>query len=665
MTIFKTYTGNAMLNNALMTIEALARLKSVSAITPSLLKELYHQVDLKETNKRLKNYTMLFTNNGPLHNNKGNDDRVYGSLFSTIVSNFESEGANICEISGLAFQTTFNEFYELALKEAGFSNKEIGSKDTNISRTWFPLIGSLGSDAQALPQAKFTVQIHPICIAVLQFLPLSALLYKRGILLVDSSNFELSREMVAQNTQTLSEKIQNISLKESVENVRDFSKGDYLLKALDILAEKEDFEETYSDLNMWSFSNSGTGANCEIDRIPNFLIRKLQRLYTNAKIDIELKGILAKNETAYSFIKSLEKNTDWSLLYPNVFGSGKKAIRYEGVSPEFMEAYYAEVGKTELLPTAKYIAGLIQQYKSKAFEKLLVKTDGWNDPEYKVELFRVLVKATEDNKWGLEQHIAILDNKDELPIKNTYYQFQKLIHYFTWKKVQSNTLPPIYVLNTKVLKACKWIISLIQKDDKVNAIKSNLTNPNENAKVGFNRIVFDALANTEIALEEVIEILYDEEYNYRKYGLNEVLRIFFSQTDQQEFEFENLKSNLNRDALLQNWIAKIKSFANDYRAYYFGRYQGSGNGGLPHNKFQKTIDPFIKENDNFYTLLIEAIFNTNQFIKEREHTKDDKWKMEDLMTNPLGNNNRNICVLAVKFLLKETSIKPLELSIIN
>ena len=660
MTIFRTYTGNAMLNNALMTVEALARLKGVSEITPSLLKELYGKVDLKEINKRLKNYTMLFTKNGPLHNDKVNGDKVYESLFKTIVSNFESNGPKICEISGLKFKTTFNEFYESALKEVGLSDKEIKTKDTNISRTWFPLIGGLGSDAQALPQAKFTVQIHPICIAVLQFLPLSALLYKGGILLVDSSNFELSREMVASNTKTLSEKIQAVSSKESVENVRDFAKGDYLLKVLKILTEKEDFEETYSDLNMWSFSNSGTGASCEIDRIPNSLIRKLQRLYNNAKIGYELKGILARNESAYSFIESLESNNDWYLLYPNVFGSGKKAIRHDGVSPEFMEAFYTEIGKAELLPTAKYIAGLIEQYKSKSFEKVLAKTDGWNDPEYKVELYRVLVKATEDNKWDLDQQIAILDNKDELPIKNNYYQFHKVIHYFTQNQIQSNTMPNTYVRNTKVFEACKWIISLIQKDEKVNDIKSTLTNPNDSPKVGFNRVVFDALATTELAIEEVIEVFYDEEYNYRKYGLNEVLRIYFSQTKQEEFEFENLNSNLPHAKLLESWIANIQSFVNDYQSYYFTRYQNTETEEFPYKKFAKTINSIIKENANIYTLLNEAIFNTNQFVKGSGQTKEDKWSIEDLMTNPLGSNQWNICILAIKFLLKEAAIKPLK-----
>lgn len=658
--IFTTYTGNAMLNNALMTIEALAKLKDVSEISPNVLIDLYDQIGLRAINKRLKSYTMLFTKNGPLHNDKTNGDKVYESLMKTILTSFENSGDKICEISGLKFDKTFSDLYKLALKDAGFSEKDIQNKDTALSRTWFPLIGGLGSDAQALPQAKFTVQIHPICIAILQFLPLSALLYKGGILLVDSSNFKLSKEMVSSNTKTLSEKIQLVSSKDSVENVRDFAKGDYLLKALSILTEKEDYEETYSDLNMWSFSNSGTGASCEIDRVPNALIRKLQRLLRNPKIGNELKGILARNESAYSFLESLEYNKDWFLLYPNVFGTGKKQIEYAGVSPDFLEAYYKEIDKAELVPTAKYIAGLIEKYKSKSFESFLKKTDAWNDSEYKVELFKVLIRATENNEWNLEQQIAILDNKDELPVKNNYYQYQKLIHYFTQNRIKSSEIPQTDITGSNVFRASKWIISLIQNDEKFKTIKSDLTNPNENQKVGFNRMILDALDKTEIAIEEVIEIFYDEDYNFRKYGLNELLRIFFSQTEQEILEFRNSHNDLKENIILQNWISRISEFANDYQDYFYTNNFNFETGKPSYRKFEKTISALAKEKDNFYSLLSEVIYNTNQYILESGQTKDDKWSIEELMTNPLGNSNHNICILAIKFLLKQQAIKPLK-----
>lgn len=667
-----------MLNNALMTIEALAKLKNVTELSPSILKELYNKVALKEINKRLKSYTMVFSLNNPLVNpaKKTNNagENTYHYLLNAIMDDFESDGERVCEISGLRFNKTFEDFYKEEIerqkkilvaesKDAKQLNKElknIENTDTSLNRSWFPLIGGLGSDAQALPQAKFTVQVHPICIAILQFLPLSALLYKGGILLVDSSNFELSREMVADNVKTLSEKIQLVSSTESVENVRDFAKGDYLLKALRILTEKEDYEEAYSDLNMWSFSNSGTGASCEIDRVPNALIRKLQRLLKNPTISTELNGILSRNESAYSFLESLEGNKDWFLLYPNVFGTGKKKVEYDGVSPEFLEAYYQEIGKAELIPTAKYMAGLVEKHKSKSFEKLLDKTDAWNDSEYKVELFKVLIKATENNEWSLEQQIAILDNKDELPIKNNYYQYQKLIHYFTQKKIQSKEIIKGDIADCKVFEVCKWIISLIQQDEKINSIKSNLTNPNENQKVGFNRIIFDALDEKEIALEEIVEIFYEEDYNFRKYGLNELLRIFFSQPEQEIFEFKNSENYLEKNVILRNWIDRIQAFANNYQSYFYANNFNFETGKPSYKKFERTINSLVKENDNFYSLLNEVIYNTNQHIKECEKTKEDKWSIEELMTNPLGNNNHNICILAIKFLLKQTAIKPLK-----
>lgn len=678
MTIFKIYTGNAMLNNALMTIEALAKLKNVSEVTPTLLKELYDKVALKEINKRLKSYTMVFSLNNPLVNpaKKANNagENTYHHLLNAIMRGFENEGKYVCEISGLRFNKTFEDFYKeeierqksilvKEIKDVKLLNKDLKNlenTDTSLNRSWFPLIGGLGSDAQALPQAKFTVQIHPICIPILQFLPLSALLYKGAILLVDSSNFELSREMVANNTKTLSEKIQSVSAKDSVENVRDFSKGDYLLKVLNILTEKEDFEETYSDLNMWSFSNSGTGASCEIDRVPNLVIRKLQSLYRNARIENELKRILSSNNSAYSFIESLESNKDWFLLYPNIFGSGKKATKYEGVSPEFLEAYYQEIGKEKQIPTAKYIAGLIEKYKSKSFEKLLEKTDAWNDSEYKVELFKVLIKATENNDWNLENQIAILDNCEDLPIKNNNYQIYKLVHFFTQNKIQSSISPTESISNSKVNDACKWIISLIQNDSKVSTIKSNLTNSNENSKVGFNRIIFDALKSNKISLEDVIEIFYNEEFSFRKYGLSELLRIFFSQPEQLNFDFKKWESVLKYDVFIQNWIFRIQAFVDDYKEYYFSKFKNYETGTPSYKKFEKTVNSLINENDNFYKMLNEVVYNTNDYIKEREKYKDDKWSIEDLMTNPVGNNNSSICLLAIKFLMKQTTIKYLK-----
>lgn len=686
--IFHTYTGNAMINNALMTIEALAGLKNVSEITPSLLKNLYDKVNLKNLNKRLKSYTMVFSLNNPLVNpaKKANNagEITYHNLLTAIMNDFESEGERICEISGLRFNKTFEEFYkeELDRQKAVLVKKSkddvqlkkelknIDNTDTSLNRTWFPLTGSLGSDAQALPQAKFTLEIHPICIPILQFLPLSAILYRGGILLIDSSNFELAREMVAGNTKNLKEKIENTSVKEQVDNFKDFHKGDHLIKILDILAEKEEMNETYSDLNLWSFSNSGTGASCDIDRVPNSLIRKLQKLYGNPKTGKELKDVLFQSQRSYSFIEALEGNNDWLFLYPAVFGSGKKKVEYKGVTPEFLEAYYEVIGKSRFIPIAKYIAGLIEQYKSNALEKMLEKTDAWKEPEYRIELFKVFVKASENNKWSLQHQIFILDypgylndeieedGDDKLVINNYFYRVHKIIHFFTQNKIYSYDLPQVDVTASKVFQFAKWIISLIQDDSRYDTIKSNLTNSNEYLKVGYNRILFDALEEKDIKLENIVDVFYDSEYNYRKYGLNELLRIFFSQPTEDEFEFSALSSGT--DTLFESWKKRIQAFVDDYQSYYYARYQHREDGSLPYEKFLKTVKSVVPETNHFYSLLSEMVFNTNQYLQENKQHKGDKWEIEDLLSDPLGGNKSHICTLTFKFLLKKTALKPIK-----
>lgn len=655
--IFSIYTGNAMLNNALMTIEALANLDSVSEISTEVLKSLYQEKKLLQTNKRLKSYTMLFTKNGPLHNDKLLGDRHYDSLMNTIFNNLENEGSKICEISGLRFEKSFSELNSEALRKIGVGEKEIQKKDTNIGRTWFPLIGGLGSDAQALPQAKFGVQIHPICVAILQFLPLSTVLYKGGALLIDSSNFELSKEMVQDNVKTLSERIESKSVTEQIENVKDFSKGNFVLTALNILAEKEDLHESFSDLNLWSFSNSGTGANCEIDRVPNSVIKKLQRLYNNTKISNELKGILSKSDTSRSFLEALQDGKDWPLLYPNVFGSGKKSVKYVGVSPEFFELYHHEIGKSDIIPMAKYIAGLIKKYKSSYFTKTLEKTDAWRDPDFKVELYKVLLKATEKGKWTLSNHIAILDDKESLPLRNNYYNLQKCVYYFVYKDVESNEAPEIDIIKSQVYLACRWMISLIMADDNFNKIKSDLSNPNEFQQVGYNRLFFSALEGTDIEIKTILIILYNDYYYYQKYGLNELLRVYFSQPEYDSSNVEMPSIHVQEDILFDNWSKTIASFVEDYQSYYYDQYKNPATGQLPIKKFQSVVKAIVNETNNFSDLLKEMIFNTNNYLHKTIPTQKDKWLFEDLMTDPLGNRNWNFCAFTLKFLLKKIAVK--------
>lgn len=653
MKIFESYTGNAMLNNALMTIEALGNLKSVSEITQEILLKLYKDKNLLGLNKRLKSYTMLFTKNGPLHNDKARGDKTYDSLFKTIINNFENEGDKTCEISGLSFNTSFNAIYEKALMGIGISKEEIKKKDTSLSRTWFPLIGGLGSDAQALPQAKFSIQIHPICIAILQFLPLSALLYKGGVLLIDSSNFEFSKTYVSENCKTLKERIETTKSNESVENVKDFSKGNYVLKALKILEDKN-FDDEYSDLNLWSFSNSGTGASCEIDRIPNSLFKKLNILYSNPNTVWELKVILNNSNTDsanpfFNFLTSLEGNIEWGLLYPNAF----KKVKYDGVSASFLEAYFKIIESGQKLEYAKYLAYLINKYKSKSFEKYLDSTSAWNEKNYRIDLYSVLAEATQNGEWSLYHHLNILDDANQLPVKNTFYGLHKLVHFYYQKKVFESSKPKLENKASLSRTVSEWIITLIQNDSKKDRIIKDLKDPQKYSSVKYSGLLLRANNNQNLNLETIINLLYDENLTISLFGLNELLRLYFSQDKCFNTEINNANPVYKVDIQTIEYLERIRNFTKDYQSYYFDKYENKETGAKPYSKFINLINHIYLDTLKFFSWFREAQENTNKYLTTNEVGNSRQWS-DDLLYNPHGDFAISFAKFAIKFsLLKQ------------
>ena len=663
MKIFETYTGNAMLNNALMTIEALAELNNVSEITPELLLELFQNKNLPELNKRLKSYTMLFSLNNPLVNPAKKKDDVgeitYKNLLTSILKNCEFEGSLTCEISGLKFEKPFESFYEDEIKsqkeilkekkiDAEEEKKQLSNLDNtdfSLNRTWFPLIGGLGSDAQALPQAKFSIQIHPICIVILQFLPLSALLYKGGILLIDSSNFEFSKRYVLENCKTLKERIETKKSNEPIENVKDFSKGNYILKALKIFEDKN-FDDEYSDLNLWSFSNSGTGASCEIDRIPNSLFRKLNNLYNNPSISLELKDILNNNNLSNSFLTSLENDTEWWLLYPNVF----KKVKYEGVSVNFLEAYFKAINSKQKIKYAKYLAYLINKYKSKYFEKYLNSTTAWDEKEYRIDLYAVLVEAAKGGEWNLHHHFKILDDANQLPVKNTFYDLHKLIHFYYQKKVFDSQIPELKNEESLAKTVVEWLIRMIQNDINNESIIRRLKNAQEYSSVRYSGLMLRAYNDSNLNIETIINSLYDDHLNISVIGLNELLRLFFSQ-----YELFNIQTN-NRIQLhelewtTKKWIIEINNFVKDYRAYYFDKYENKETGTKPLGKFLNLINDISLDNSEFLYWFKEAIENTNNYLITNNLKNSEEWS-EGLLYNPDGEFAIPFAKFAIKFLL--------------
>ncbi|KAA6347682.1 hypothetical protein EZS27_004836 [termite gut metagenome] len=660
MKIFTYYTGNAFVNNALMTIEALMKAHSVEEVTTTKLIELFHEpiksFSLLEINLLLKNYTMIFGKNSLLYNydNKIKKE-AYNKLMLNIFNGYECDGDNICAISGLRFNKTFEAFMEEMLNKIDPSGAK--KKDLAINRGWFPLIGGLGSDAQALPQAQFTYNIHPICIAILQFLPLSSLVYKKGLLLVDSSNYSFARSYVAENANRIKERIEIFTYAQhEIENVKDLTKGNYLLKAIDLIAKMEDLYSNYFDLNLWSYSNSGTGANCEIDRIPNEFLRKLVELRQKSLIGKEVERILCDKNKKFSdsFIEAFQNRDDWWGLYPT--------STYKGVSPEFFEAYYEEIGLGYKIQYAKYIAYLISKYQTKSFGKYLKKSDAYKNKSYHIDLYSVLLKATEEGLWDWKHQIKILDAPNQLPLILSYKALHKAIHFF-YQTYKDEDFPIKQIENideTKiqynVTELCNWLVSLISNEKRL--VKDFQTLPHISySPVSFHSLFLRNAEKESVNTDVIFSSFYTNEGKYIGVGIKKLLRIYFSQSNEEKKEDKEVnweKKEIPND--FKSWFKIIDNFAYDYIIYRLHRLTENTEFVVDTKTYDRLRrDIFDIPNDNRFMIWMEDVINKLNNYQEKNKRK--KWNEEDLLYNPLGERSVSFASFLIRLSFRKLFYK--------
>lgn len=644
MQIVKHYTGNPMLNNALMTVKALAGLSSISELTTEVLKEKLKKVydenpySLMDLNLRFKSYTMLFTKNGPLYNDKKLGKQIYQKLMLKIVDSYEDDGDKICDLSGLRYNKSFSQLFAEVLLDLGTPEKELTKKDLTLNRCWFPLLGGLGSDAQALPMAKYTYNVHPIFIVILQFLPLSALVYKKGLLLVDSSNIEFCEYYIEDNFNEVKDRLHGVSSTLPIENIKDFTRGHYLIKALnEMVKSKMDFD--CSEFSFWSFSNSGAGASCNIDRIPNELLLKLETLYIRHKD--ELTQILHNSMFANGFLDCLDSNKEWSGLYPY--------RNYEGVSVDFFESYWEVIGQKKDTEMAKYIAYLISKYKSDTFDKYLNEKNAYDCTHYnyKNDLNKVLLLATENGEWSLKHQLYIQDDKDSVPILFASYHMYRFIHFYYQHSVYNDQLPKLEVIDSNQARTCRWVIDLISKDSE----KKQIDLKNQILNTSFSNSIFDELFirhadDQNVSIYTVYPVLFDDKGKKDVWGLWSLLRYYY--TTPTENLTEDSSYALPEITIVEDykqWFESIDAFVMAYIRYRMHKVINEDKRGEYMKKIFKSVpkDDFREQRIWFKDILDRL----NDFGKE------GVWDEDTLIYDPMGNYNFSTFIYAVRMKLSK------------
>lgn len=198
-------TGNPFVDTGLGVIASLTNdLDDINELTLAHLKSVYTDGEqLIRWNSSLKSFTQIFGTNNPLFQpsygfkkGKGPSDinrAIYKSIIEALLSEIE-ETTNGPRCWSCGNRTGFN-FSEIC-KKAVESNGKKASDDKYVGRDWFPLAGSLGSDAQALPSASQPPIICPKCLYAIHYMPIGLILIDGKLTVFQSTSIDFWYEFL-------------------------------------------------------------------------------------------------------------------------------------------------------------------------------------------------------------------------------------------------------------------------------------------------------------------------------------------------------------------------------------------------------------------------------------------------------------------------------------
>ncbi|HEX7359073.1 MAG TPA: hypothetical protein VF283_01140, partial [Bryobacteraceae bacterium] len=265
-------TGNPFVDTGFMVLAALAGKERVLDLSFREIRTVFGDGrPLARDNQRLKCFTMVFGTNGPLtqpaYKKAGKNVEIYLSILRQLLDWAEKEGRTgpRCDLTGIPTDFAFHAVCAKALKDSGLPVPE----EKWLGRDFVPLGGSLGNDAQALPSASRPLHVSALALFALQYLPLGVFLFKGRLACYQSTADVLLTALVNQVVQENKGRL-------SLDGAEILGKGqgtgillDFLLRHFEHLQEAvaDDALPANTELVLWLFSNSGTGADCATELV--------------------------------------------------------------------------------------------------------------------------------------------------------------------------------------------------------------------------------------------------------------------------------------------------------------------------------------------------------------------------------------------------------------
>jgi len=407
-------SGNPFVDTGLGVIASLAKLDDIDDLTLSHLHEVHGNGDqLTRWNSRLKSFTQIFGTNNPLYHysygfrkdkepseiNKAIYKNTLEGLLSAIGELGTGERCWAC-----GSPSSFD-FAQVCKKAVEASNKK-APENKVIGRDWFPLAGSLGSDAQSLPAASRPPHICPRCLFAVHYLPLGSILLNGRLAVFQSTSQEFWYEFICNIVDENKGRIDSGDYETlgAKEGSRTFVER---LLALFRRLQGEAHHDVPEELYVWRFTNSGASPDCSIEEVPNSALLFLSKAAKEVpRSDITNLLMSEGKRPQYSLYQCILDKRDYLSLYPE----GKR----KGASPKLYVLYQTCIRNhsVKALYTAQKLARAMSGKISEKELERMQRREALRETSLRNQFRAIMVRMTEEGEFTLDEYLDLFPMKE-------------------------------------------------------------------------------------------------------------------------------------------------------------------------------------------------------------------------------------------------------------
>ncbi len=319
-------TGNPFVDTGLAIIAHLSNCSSIDDLTLADIKSLHGDGErLTRNSIELKSTYQLFGSNCLILQNRIQREKRITNHMKVTLAILNSIGhedvVENCDTCGSDRSLDLDRLvkasgYDVERKHRG--KKQMKNESTvtlyHAGRDWFPLAGSMGNDAQALPCASRSLNFCAKCLFAVQYLPLGVFLVKGSLCIYQSTSINFWYELIGYTVEQVQERLSAGNYDTIGRRQGSWAAIEIIIKVMHDMHHDDELEPETS-LYMWLFSNAGTGPDCSIEEIPNTALRFLFQAIRHIDRRGEIRDLVMNNMRP-NLLDAIERGEDYNPLYP-------------------------------------------------------------------------------------------------------------------------------------------------------------------------------------------------------------------------------------------------------------------------------------------------------------------------------------------------------------